>query len=148
MTVEISSIKVFEQSLTTCFLFEIIIINLNFSFISIKTISFLRESQRTIPTLVSADLRQVSHTITAASVQDSPIKSRQRFWLQEFVNERLRASHLPILLYVTDLPLNKGNAHVSSYKGLGYWTRRQGQWPRFLARPTVYYSINRDPNSW
>ena len=60
---------------------------------------------------------------------------RQRFWPLEFVNERLRASHLLVLLHVTGLLLNMKNAQVFCYTWLGYSTRRQGQRPRMLARP-------------
>ena len=60
---------------------------------------------------------------------------RQRFWQLEFVNERLRASLLPMLLHVTDLPLNKENAHEFCYPVLTYWNPVQGQLPRTLARP-------------
>ena len=62
---------------------------------------------------------------------------KSRPWPLEFVNERLRASHLPVLLCVTDLPLNKESAHVFSYPGLTYWTPSQGQRPRTLARPIL-----------
>ena len=40
-----------------------------------------------------------------------------------------------MLYHVTDLPLNKENAHVFSYPGLTYWNPIQGQFPRTLARP-------------
>ena len=55
----------------------------------------------------------------------------------KFVNERLKASHLPVLLYVTESPLNKEIAQVFSYPGLGYWTHSQGQWLRIQARPIL-----------
>ena len=60
---------------------------------------------------------------------------RQRFWQLEFVNQRLRASRLPMLWHLTDLPLNKENAHVFSYPRLTHWNSTQGQLPRTLDRP-------------
>ena len=42
-----------------------------------------------------------------------------------------------MLQHVTDLPLNKKNAHVFSYPGLTHWNPVQGQLPRTLARPIL-----------
>ena len=70
---------------------------------------------------------------------------RQRFWQLEFVNQRLRASRLPMLQHVTDLPLNKENTHVFSYPGLTYRNSTQGQLPRTLARPIVGKPVGRNP---
>ena len=66
---------------------------------------------------------------------------RQRFWSMEFVNERLRVSHLPILLYVTDLPLNKENAHIciTSAIDFGHWSLLLKGWERVTN--TVAYTV-------
>ena len=71
------------------------------------------------------------------TIQLYDYNQRQRFWHLEFVNERLKASRLPMLKHVTDLPLYKENAHVFSYPGLTHWHPAQGQLPRTLSTRDV-----------
>ena len=65
----------------------------------------------------------------SCAIQIIAYNPRQRFWPLESVNERLRASHLPILLYVTELSLNKENAQVFFIQGspTGHIVKDSGQ---------------------
>ena len=109
---------------------------------------YLRHSSFSNPSVASPTSQFILQPVfrfsyAASSSLNSPgeppmmYNQRQRFWQLEFVNQRLRASRLPMLQHVTDLPLNKENARVYSYPGLTYWNSTQGQLPRTLARPIL-----------